>query len=539
MAVGIRAARGLAGTGAGPAGGGGAKPAAKTAAWGRPGAAGVVAPACYAAQPPGNRSRLGLPPGETRIEAPGRQPEIDLPHGPEPRGREPHRPPGAARTVTAERGAMAASSTASSASSSADERGRHPAASSRCTRRCRRCRRWRCACATTPSPRPTSASANQRSAPRRRGRPVPGAKGDRMSPAPGRGRAAGRCAARFSSVEADATPACARLGRRHHATGRLPARRWPRARWRAARAADARLPRAARAPAGWACRSRLGHLRHRRLAPHRRLEDAEGYHQPLRRHRGGAAGQPPHGEPGQAELRRVRDGLGQRELGLRAVHNPGTRRACRAALRRLGAAVAARLVPAATGTDTGGSIRQPAGFCGITGIKPTYGVCALRHGRRFASSLTRPARWPLAEDCALLLSAMSGFDERDATSAAAPAAGLPRRRCWPAKAPTPGAAAAACASACRRSSSPPAWRARRGRPPSRRAGRAGRWAPPGGREPAAHRAVDPGLLHHRAGREASSNLSRFDGVVRPPRRRSTPTWLDMYKKTARRASGPR
>jgi len=85
------------------------------------------------------------------------------------------------------------------------------------------------------------------------------------------------------------------------------------------------------------------------------------------------------------------------------------------------AAVAARLLPAATGTDTGGSIRQPASFTGITGIKPTYGVCS-RYGMiAFASSLDQAG--PLArsaEDCALLLSAMSGFDERDATSAQRP-----------------------------------------------------------------------------------------------------------------------
>ena len=85
------------------------------------------------------------------------------------------------------------------------------------------------------------------------------------------------------------------------------------------------------------------------------------------------------------------------------------------------AAVAARLVPAATGTDTGGSIRQPASFSGITGIKPTYGVCS-RYGMvAFASSLDQAG--PMArsaEDCALLLSAMSGFDERDSTSAERP-----------------------------------------------------------------------------------------------------------------------
>ena len=85
------------------------------------------------------------------------------------------------------------------------------------------------------------------------------------------------------------------------------------------------------------------------------------------------------------------------------------------------AAVAARLVPAATGTDTGGSIRQPASFTGITGIKPTYGVCSRWGMVAFASSLDQAG--PMArsaEDCALLLSAMSGFDERDATSAQRP-----------------------------------------------------------------------------------------------------------------------
>jgi aspartyl-tRNA(Asn)/glutamyl-tRNA(Gln) amidotransferase subunit A len=85
------------------------------------------------------------------------------------------------------------------------------------------------------------------------------------------------------------------------------------------------------------------------------------------------------------------------------------------------AAVAARLIPAATGTDTGGSVRQPASLTGITGIKPTYGRCS-RYGMiAFASSLDQAG--PLArsaEDCALLLSAMSGFDPRDATSAERP-----------------------------------------------------------------------------------------------------------------------
>jgi aspartyl-tRNA(Asn)/glutamyl-tRNA(Gln) amidotransferase subunit A len=85
------------------------------------------------------------------------------------------------------------------------------------------------------------------------------------------------------------------------------------------------------------------------------------------------------------------------------------------------AAVAAGLCAAATGTDTGGSIRQPAAFCGVTGLKPTYGRCSRWGMIAFASSLDQAGVLARsAADAALVLQAMAGFDERDSTSADAP-----------------------------------------------------------------------------------------------------------------------
>ena len=128
-------------------------------------------------------------------------------------------------------------------------------------------------------------------------------------------------------------------------------------------------------------------------------------------------------------------GSGNDNSAYAPVHNPwDTARVPGGSSGGSAAAVAARLVPAATGTDTGGSIRQPANFTGITGIKPTYGRCS-RYGMvAFASSLDQAG--PMARsaaDCATLLTAMAGPDiDRDSTSLDHPAEdytrllGLPR-----------------------------------------------------------------------------------------------------------------
>jgi aspartyl-tRNA(Asn)/glutamyl-tRNA(Gln) amidotransferase subunit A len=202
-------------------------------------------------------------------------------------------------------------------------------------------------------------------------------------------------------------------------------------------------------------------------------------------------------------------------------------------------AVAARLVPASTGTDTGGSIRQPASFTGITGIKPTYGVCS-RYGMiAFASSLDQAG--PMArsaEDCALLLSSMSGFDERDATSVNQPPQDFHAQML----APREGAAAGK-----------PLAGLRIGLP---------REFFPAGLSADVNAAVRAGLAELEklgatlvdvslprtelaipvyyiiAPAEASSNLSRFDGVKFGHRAAKYDDLLDMYKKTRAEGFGP-
>jgi aspartyl-tRNA(Asn)/glutamyl-tRNA(Gln) amidotransferase subunit A len=190
------------------------------------------------------------------------------------------------------------------------------------------------------------------------------------------------------------------------------------------------------------------------------------------------------------------------------------------------AAVAARLAMGATATDTGGSIRQPAAFCGIAGIKPTYGRCSRWGVVAFASSLDTPG--PVArtvEDCAILLESMSGHDAKDSTSANLPVPDF----------------AAACARGVKglRIGVPREYRLE-GMPEEIEAlwqkGLA--WLREAGAE-----IVDISLPHTKyalptyyivAPAEASSNLARYDGVRYGIRRDGTDL-TDLYERT--RAAG--
>jgi aspartyl-tRNA(Asn)/glutamyl-tRNA(Gln) amidotransferase subunit A len=197
------------------------------------------------------------------------------------------------------------------------------------------------------------------------------------------------------------------------------------------------------------------------------------------------------------------------------------------------ASVAARLIPGATGTDTGGSIRQPAALSGICGLKPTYGICS-RYGLiAFASSLDQAGPFAqTAEDCALLLNAMAGHDARDSTSLDRPSEDYTRLIREP------------VADATR-----PLLHLRIGLPKEYATGN----------DPDVANALDAALGEFRrlgaqiveitlpnvklsvpvyyviAPAEASSNLSRFDGVRYGHRAATYTDLTDMYKKT--RAEG--
>jgi aspartyl-tRNA(Asn)/glutamyl-tRNA(Gln) amidotransferase subunit A len=191
------------------------------------------------------------------------------------------------------------------------------------------------------------------------------------------------------------------------------------------------------------------------------------------------------------------------------------------------AAVAARLALGATGTDTGGSIRQPAAFCGIAGLKPTYGRCSRWGVVAFASSLDHPGPFArTVEDCAILLGSMAGHDPRDSTSADVPVPDF----------------AAACARGVKglRVGVPREYRAE-GMPEEIEALWRGGidWLREAGAE-----VVDVSLPHTKYGlptyyivapAEASSNLARYDGVRFGLRAADGEDLRDLYERT--RAEG--
>jgi aspartyl-tRNA(Asn)/glutamyl-tRNA(Gln) amidotransferase subunit A len=198
------------------------------------------------------------------------------------------------------------------------------------------------------------------------------------------------------------------------------------------------------------------------------------------------------------------------------------------------AAVAAGLVPCALGSDTGGSVRQPAALCGVVGLKPTYGRVS-RYGLvAFASSLDQVGSFgATVEDAALLLQVVAGHDPFDATSADRPVED------W-------AAAARAGAEAAGRPGKVvgiPREYLSDGLDPSMRGPFDGRGGPPGGgaqvREVSLpHTAFAVPTYYILATAEASSNLARYDGVrygARAPEARST---LELYRETRTRGFGP-
>lgn len=192
------------------------------------------------------------------------------------------------------------------------------------------------------------------------------------------------------------------------------------------------------------------------------------------------------------------------------------------------AAVAAGLAMGATGTDTGGSIRQPAAYCGIVGLKPTYGRCSRWGTIAFASSLDQAG--PMArtvEDCAIMLQSMAGFDPKDSTSVDHPVDDY----------------RAACSGSLKgmRVGIPREYRVE-GMPAEIEASwqKGIAWLRDAGCE-----IVDVSLPHTKYGlatyyivapAECSSNLARYDGV-RFGRRVEAPTLDEMYEKTRREGFG--
>ncbi len=201
------------------------------------------------------------------------------------------------------------------------------------------------------------------------------------------------------------------------------------------------------------------------------------------------------------------------------------------------AAVAARLVPGATGTDTGGSIRQPAALTGICGLKPTYGI-ASRYGLiAFASSLDTPGPFAqTAEDCALLLNAMAGHDPRDSTSLERPTEDYARNAASGSRREAARGPAHRPAEGILRRGQRPGGRLRHRRrarrvPQARRDDRR--------RHAARGQALGAGLLRDRARRGLVEPVALRRRALRPPRRALRRPRRHVPQARARKASAPR
>jgi len=239
---------------------------------------------------------------------------------------------------------------------------------------------------------------------------------------------------------------------------------------------------------------------------------------------------------GKANLDEFAMGSSNMTSAFGAVENPWKRRQDSSAVLVPGgssggsaASVAARLAMGATGTDTGGSIRQPASFCGIAGIKPTYGRCSRWGVVAFASSLDHPGPFArTVQDTAILLGSMAGFDPKDSTSADVPVPDFE----------------AACARGVKglRIGVPREYRSE-GMPADIEAlwQRGLAWLREAGAE-----TVDISLPHTKYGlatyyiiapAEASSNLARYDGV-RFGLRENGEDLRDLYERTRAAGFGP-
>ena len=199
------------------------------------------------------------------------------------------------------------------------------------------------------------------------------------------------------------------------------------------------------------------------------------------------------------------------------------------------AAVAAGLCAASLGTDTGGSIRQPAAFCGVVGIKPTYGRVSRWGVVAFASLARsgRPARRAPSRDAALVLEVIAGHDPRDATSLDAPVPDFTAAR-------STGDVAGPARSACPRSTSTarstPTSRAALDAHDRRAAGERG--ADARRRLAAAHAASRSPAYYIVAPAEASSNLARYDGIRYGKRAEADATCSTCTRKTRGAGFGP-